>query len=147
MWTPMIIIDPDPFFLNAPIDLTNWILIEVLGEKKKSFPREESWRKWTLFYIESLTLRQTPDRPFHNFGASKSVARRFWTTQSSLISWIWGSKIVKGPVRSGARVRESQLYKTGVRKLTALGAACHRVNGWSCHSWWRRAAVLRGGSR
>ena len=32
-----------------------------------------------------------PDRTFLNFGASKSVARRFRTTCNSLIFWFWGS--------------------------------------------------------
>ena len=39
-----------------------------------------------------------PDRPFHNFWALKSVARRSATTSNSEISWSLGSKIVKGPV-------------------------------------------------
>ena len=37
-----------------------------------------------------------PDEPFHNFGASKSVARRSRTSLNSRISWSRGSKIVKG---------------------------------------------------
>ena len=38
-----------------------------------------------------------PDWHFHNVGALKSVVRRSWSTLNSLISWLWGSKIVKGP--------------------------------------------------
>ena len=41
-----------------------------------------------------------PDEPFHNFEAIKSVARRSWTTQSSSIHGVWGSKIGKGLVGS-----------------------------------------------
>ena len=39
-----------------------------------------------------------PDRPFHNFGASKSVAWHSWTTYNSQISWFRASKIVKSSV-------------------------------------------------
>ena len=39
-----------------------------------------------------------PDRTFQNFGASKSVARRSWTTYNTPIVWDRGSKTVKGPV-------------------------------------------------
>ena len=39
-----------------------------------------------------------PDRPFHNFWASKSVAKRSWTTYNPPIFWFWGSEIVKRPV-------------------------------------------------
>ena len=42
---------------------------------------------------------RSPDRLFHNFRASKSVARRSWPT------WWWGYKIMKGPV--GRRIREN----------------------------------------
>ena len=39
-----------------------------------------------------------PDRPFHNFGDSKYVAQRFWTTYNSPIFWLWACKTVKRPV-------------------------------------------------
>ena len=39
-----------------------------------------------------------PTGPFTNFGASKSVVRRSWTTKSSPISWSWSVRIVKGSV-------------------------------------------------
>ena len=46
------------------------------------------------------------DRPFLQFGAFKSVARRSQTTWNSPISWSWGSKIVKGSVGKWRHVRE-----------------------------------------
>ena len=45
-----------------------------------------------------LCVGWLPDRLFHNFGASKSVSRRFRATCNPLISWWWGRRIVKGPV-------------------------------------------------
>ena len=40
-----------------------------------------------------------PDRPYNRFRASKAAARRSQTNSILLISWSWGSKIVKGSVR------------------------------------------------
>ena len=58
--------------------------------KKKNCFHQDIKNKFPLVGISDL--------PFHNSGASKSVARSFWTTQSSPISRSWGAKIVKGPV-------------------------------------------------
>ena len=45
-----------------------------------------------------------PDKPFHNFRASKSVFRRSRTIKNSSIHGFWGSKIVKGFVGYLSRV-------------------------------------------
>ena len=57
--------------------------------KARGFTRMFQWQEAANF---------EPDRPFHNFGASKSVLRRSLFTWTSSISWLWGSKIVKGSV-------------------------------------------------
>ena len=66
--------------------------------------RERNWRQTNSisFCVWPNTTHATSFRllyrPFHNFGASKSVARRFWTASNSLISGSLVSEIVKGPV-------------------------------------------------
>ena len=59
-----------------------------------------AWANAASFYY--LVLTCVPDWPIRNFKASKSVNRRFWTTQSlSTIYYIfrfWGPEIVKTSV-------------------------------------------------
>ena len=43
-----------------------------------------------VLFPSSSSIASQPDRPFHNFRASKSVDRRFVTTYSMSISGFWG---------------------------------------------------------
>ena len=45
-------------------------------------------------------IRFSRRNPFANFGASKSIPRRFWTIYNSQISWSWGIEIVTWPKQS-----------------------------------------------
>ena len=47
-------------------------------------------------FVAVIQSSASPDRPFHNSGASKSGAQRSWTTQNSPFSWSQGSKIRSG---------------------------------------------------
>ena len=47
---------------------------------------------------DNCSKQPAPDGSFHNFAASKSADKRFWTTYNSPIDGFWGSKIAKGPV-------------------------------------------------
>ena len=53
---------------------------------------------WLAQRIEANQPASLPDRPFHNFRASKSVDWRFLTTESLSISGFRGSKVVKRSV-------------------------------------------------
>ena len=70
------------------------------------------------------------NRPFHNFGASKSVARRSWKTSNSPppISWSWGSEIVKGPARFYPTDHSAVLRSLQNRWSTLQN--CAKLVGW-----------------
>ena len=88
-----------PFFEHCRCTMTSF-------KKKKSEyfeQREKSRKKGNFFFLsfffeEFWRICVQPDRPFPNFRAWKSVARRSWTKWNWRISWSWCSKIVKRSV-------------------------------------------------
>ena len=67
----------------------------VLPSSQHATRRDEVYFIVCLF---SWIIQDLPNRPFHNFGASKSVLRHFLSSQKLPISWSRGSKFVKEPV-------------------------------------------------
>ena len=90
--------------------------------------REKEERGALIFFFEELAMsmqsRQKPDRPWHNFRASKPVARFSGTRYISLISRFWGSKILEWPVgtRLSRNKRErgehSEMRRDSVRRIS-----------------------------
>ena len=78
------------------VDSQQWVLAELL----------ENWfLLWALMefaFVLSTAAAAAPDRPFHNFVASKSIARRSWTTYKyRQCSDLEALKLWEGPSGSG----------------------------------------------
>ena len=87
--------------------------------------REKEEREALIFFFEELAMsmqsRQKPVRPWHNFRASKPVARFSGTRYISLISRFWGSKILEWPV--GTRLSRNKRERGGtLGNETGLGS-------------------------
>ena len=133
----------------------------MVGRARSMQLRNYVWsRKWAVgkyasivFYIPSQTVfffffqvsssggrnSQAPDQPLRNFVASKSVVRHSWASWSSLISWFWRSKIVKGSAGQpnivnkvlwspfSAAVTSSLMTDRTFRRLRAWKSAHRRI--------------------
>ena len=91
---------PDPLFYAS----FGFAIVNFPTDLFQTFKASRSWTTWIwiCIWIYSKSQDRLPDEPFHNFGASKSVARRSRTTYNMPVSWSLGSKIVKGLVGRGA---------------------------------------------
>ena len=81
--------------------------------------------QWVLF------PKKEPGQQFHNFRASESIMRRFWTTRNSQISWFVISKIVK-----------EQVGLEGKKSSRDKGESCSPVPGFCVCS-----TLIAGGKR
>ena len=123
----------EPWVIFRVWRATNYCRVENWERrvKKQTLKKHEwSWKQAQLrrirnrfekWLVASLSNR-LPGRSIHKCGASKSVARRFWTTvASSSISWSWGSKIVKGSVGWSAKKNKDEVnILTAKLKFTIL---------------------------
>ena len=71
---------------NYASSLTLRWAVETAAARAVLWPRLIQLSLLLLYLILSSFLSGLPDRPFHNFGALKSVARRSWSTQNLTIS-------------------------------------------------------------
>ena len=72
---------------------------------------------WKLF-LSNADAYYVPDRPFHNFRASKSVDQQFQSTNSFSIDGFWGSFIVKGSVRYLEQFGQGWPWVAGPQKFS-----------------------------
>ena len=83
---------------RCQVDLAFTVISIFYGRTPPSPRRLCPIRHFVTFW-ENQNPSIPPDKPYHNFGALNSFARRSWTTWNPPIHGFWGSKIAKGLVR------------------------------------------------